>query len=463
MSNCGAGQIIREQALTDRGVARYCWNDTTRMLDGPFRQYYASGSLRWAGSFRQGRRDGDWMAFHPNGRLAQASHYVNGALEGPLAMWTLAGTARALRHYRADAACGLAVEWNDSGAEIYRREYASCAPSSAPPPMASPVACGSDMRVGSPFPAGRAQWCERDGVRAGPFVSWYADGVVHERSTWSDGALDGAFERFHPDSASAERGSYRAGQRDGMWSSAWEDGAAQEIGSWRAGVRDGLHERFRANASPEWSRTWAMGLLEGSSRSYFDNGAIEESASYRMGVFDGLREVFYLSGNPSWRLTYRRGRGEGEYVEWLPDGRLRKRIPYVSDCPSGIGRLYGYPTDDAGVDHEEIEGGFSDCNANDLFRVYIVDRAGRRSFVGEIHYRDGVAQGPFALRYESGRPRVDGQFLAGREDGLWRWYGDADGRPVLGECTYGLGVRISGTCGRGADVPGARPLGGSGL
>jgi antitoxin component YwqK of YwqJK toxin-antitoxin module len=51
-----------------------------------------------------------------------------------------------------------------------------------------------------------------------------------------------------------------------------------------------------------------------------------------------------------------------------------------------------------------------------------------------------VAQGRYAAWYQSGAPLVEGRYVHGHREGLWRWWYE-DGRK-LGECDYEKGVGI---------------------
>lgn len=56
-----------------------------------------------------------------------------------------------------------------------------------------------------------------DGLRQGPWTSYFADGTIRSRGTYVNGQLHGPTEVFHPSGAPYYRGNYGNGTAVGEW------------------------------------------------------------------------------------------------------------------------------------------------------------------------------------------------------------------------------------------------------
>lgn len=57
----------------------------------------------------------------------------------------------------------------------------------------------------------------RNGIRQGPWTSYFANGTIRSRGTYVDGELDGPTEVFHPNGMPLYTGQYRVGLSVGEW------------------------------------------------------------------------------------------------------------------------------------------------------------------------------------------------------------------------------------------------------
>lgn len=64
----------------------------------------------------------------------------------------------------------------------------------------------------------------RNGIRQGPWVSYFADGTLRSRGTYVDGEMDGPTEVFHPNGMPLYKGQYHMGLSVGEWRFFDQDG-----------------------------------------------------------------------------------------------------------------------------------------------------------------------------------------------------------------------------------------------
>ncbi len=132
--------------------------------------------------------------------------------------------------------------------------------------LAAPLACPpGTVPAGRPPPAGNAEWCEGpDGKgatrRQGPAREWYEVEVVHVKSTWRDGVLDGPWVELHRDGRKAVEGAYRAGERHGTWRWWYEDGRPEEEVAFDMGRRHGRFAQWWKNGNRRVEGRFCFGL-----------------------------------------------------------------------------------------------------------------------------------------------------------------------------------------------------------
>ncbi|HLL25168.1 MAG TPA: hypothetical protein VK427_23700, partial [Kofleriaceae bacterium] len=217
-------------------------------------------------------------------------------------------------------------------------------------------------------PAPDPTWfCARpDGTRHGPFVSVFPDGTPEITGRYTDGALDGAWERRHPSGALAETGTYVAGQKNGTWKQVSTDG--EPLGS------------------------YSMTNGTGTERRWFDDGRLYSEITYRAGVEHGRARAFTPDGALIASARYVDGKLDGAYV---------------------VGKARGIKLDEryaAGVrvGKREIWNGWT--------------------LIAEEHYdRRGRLDGEYTLWRSKKVTRVEGRFAKGKRAGTWIWH-DRDGQ-----------------------------------
>jgi len=92
-------------------------------------------------------------------------------------------------------------------------------------PKDSTVATVTDGVLEIQIPDGGVMKGEvRNGVRQGPWISYFANGTIRSRGTYVDGEMDGPTEVYHPNGMPLYTGQYRLGLSVGEWRFYDQDG-----------------------------------------------------------------------------------------------------------------------------------------------------------------------------------------------------------------------------------------------
>ncbi len=248
-------------------------------------------------------------------------------------------------------------------------------------------------------PKAHERWCEiadaegrPSGVKDGVYESWHANGNVKEVVQYVDGNADGPSVHYHDNGNKESAGEMKAGNMVGAWETFMPDGKPLT----RVHYND-------------------QGQLHGDSITYF------------------------ASGLPNVKHTYENGLAHGAYIEyWESNGRIAREGTYVSGNPDGIWTRY----DEAGgeVGKESYVGGVMQA---------IVCEGGATT--GEEKTADGVEkycmvagkkEGPAEETSTAGNLLRQGEYRAGRKEGVWTMYWDTPGTPKKrAETAYVKGQR----------------------
>jgi hypothetical protein len=87
-------------------------------------------------------------------------------------------------------------------------------------------------------------WCERDGVRQGPYELWSIESGLTVKANYSGGQLEGLFLRFDSGGQVVVEGRFHDGEPDGVWRRHFPNGRLKDRGEWRQGRPTGRWEFF---------------------------------------------------------------------------------------------------------------------------------------------------------------------------------------------------------------------------
>jgi antitoxin component YwqK of YwqJK toxin-antitoxin module len=152
--------------------------------------------------------------------------------------------------------------------------------------IAAPLDCPpGSLPAGKPPPFGNAEWCEgpdRAGAakRQGPARDYYEADLIHVKSTWRDGQLDGPWVQLHRDGRKAIEGAYRAGERHGTWRWWFEGGAPEEEVTFDMGRRHGRFIQWWRNGKKRTEGSFCFGLQCGRWTTWDEEGRLLGTVQY---------------------------------------------------------------------------------------------------------------------------------------------------------------------------------------
>lgn len=177
---------------------------------GHWKAFYADGSLKHEGDYRDGERTGNWIYYYPDGKVEQKGRF---SYDKPEDTWTWLypdGSTWKEEEFAGGLEDGLSVEYDSSGAIIAKGEYIEGLKEGE-----WFYEVGDHREVGEYF----------EGERVGEWVHTYTDiDQTQFRGSYETGKENGFHIYFYPNGQVKRRGNYSFGLSTGMWEYYTEDG-----------------------------------------------------------------------------------------------------------------------------------------------------------------------------------------------------------------------------------------------
>ena len=84
---------------------------------------------------------------------------------------------------------------------------------------------------------GLSQGSFKDGMKDGPFVSYFSSGQLWKKVTYKDGVRDGPYVSYWTNEQLMFEGIFKDGQEDGPWVVYWDNGQLWGKGTYKDGVK----------------------------------------------------------------------------------------------------------------------------------------------------------------------------------------------------------------------------------
>lgn len=205
--------------------------------DGPWKEFFADGSLRAEGNYADGKTVGTWKFYHLNGKLEQTGKYSKQGKPDGVWKW-----------------------YYEDGKPLREENY-------------------------------------RNGLRDGLLSEWDEDGTLIQEGEFVDGEEDGAW--FYLTGDNYVRGRYREGLRQDVWYSYSlnkKEGKTDSLivykGNYIDDLPDGKHYLYWDNGKIREEGLYIMGKKEGDWMIYNSDGSLFLVITYKEGVeirFDGVK------------------------------------------------------------------------------------------------------------------------------------------------------------------------------
>ena len=196
--------------------------------EGPWKDYYADGSLKAEGAYAGGKKSGEWKYYYADGKLEQQGKYgKQGKLEGTWKWYFDDGLLAREESYRNGAPDGLSTEYDETGRVIQEGEYV-------------------------------------EGKEDGPWFEITGDCLI--RGTYRDGMRNGMWKYYYLDPAGAGtdslcfyKGNFIDDNPDGVHTSYWENGKVKDEGRFVNGRKEGDWYKFNSDGTLFMTITYQQG------------------------------------------------------------------------------------------------------------------------------------------------------------------------------------------------------------
>ncbi|HWU87021.1 MAG TPA: hypothetical protein VN253_07090, partial [Kofleriaceae bacterium] len=220
-----------------------------------------------------------------------------------------------------------------------------------------PCPDGAILKAPEPEDPRSAQWCEKNGVKHGPYVTWYTRGHRESYATYVDGKRHGPAITWDPQARLEARLLYDHGRQISpeVW---YEKGKKRAEQTWQEGDALPTHVTFAEDGSVRTTsaldcppgtekkiekdidlsnkdndndaahRTLVTcrkgGAADGPYVQLYPGNALEVRGTFQRGVKEGLEEGFELTGEPLHRGQRAAGKRVGTWVFFYKKHKLKE-------------------------------------------------------------------------------------------------------------------------------------------
>jgi antitoxin component YwqK of YwqJK toxin-antitoxin module len=205
------GEVIAA-AVYDQGVKLFegIIDDEGRK-QGPWKRFYADGSIKATGSYKNNLKEGKWRYFFLEGKLEQQGNYVGGKPNGFWEWFFKDGQLHREEEYSFGLEEGISTEYNDTGAVIATGTYI-------------------------------------DGMKEGAWV--YTINDHKEEGVYFEGLRNGVWSHYYLENGQKSfEGTFENGQKTGIHIHYYFDGQVKRRGYYSVDLRNGIWEFFDKNGN----------------------------------------------------------------------------------------------------------------------------------------------------------------------------------------------------------------------
>jgi antitoxin component YwqK of YwqJK toxin-antitoxin module len=395
-----------QKTFYQNGAIKEEYSCDSDMILGIYHEYYSNGQLKSKGFYDKIGRTGDWFTYYKNDSLETHKFFKNDQLTGRFISYSPTGKKLSELFY------------NDEGKSIRHINYDP----------------DENVSLDMNYEFGAAEFKES-----------FSNGQVKAIVRVSDNQIHGKQEMYYPNGQLAQLDLYEYGMCHGT-SKRWDyNGNLTNEITFVLNIPEG-EARWYENNLPDFTCHFEYGQYQGKAYSYYSNGKLYREMNFVDDERHGNADYYSPEGNFMYRIRYYNGCIKGysyqdkngaliseipvdtnlaEIICYYPNGKVAMRIPlkkcmyhgkFVSYYPSGnIFRELTYIDDD-------IEGKVKEFYSNGELRE-------------SVTYLHNTQHGPYTLYHQNGKKFKEGNFILGKEDGIWQIYDDADNlREILKYC-----------------------------
>jgi len=237
----------------------------------------------------------------------------------------------------------------------------------------------------------------------------YENGNKREHFFLKDNEIDGNVELYYSCGVTKENLQFKAGERNGKGTEYYPNGKVKLTFEYVAGKANGEFVDYYENGKPASRRNFTNDLLNGKYYSYFANGNVHVEGQYINDEPTGIWKYYYQNGQLDYSGKYEKGFGVGEWKYYDANGKPAE-IRIFNDKGEFQGENVVY-TD--GIKHQ-----VSFYKNGLLTKIFTYNAEGKELSRAEND------KGTFSIKgyYLTGQLRSEGQYVKGKQSGLWKFY-----------------------------------------
>lgn len=455
--------------------------------DGPQKFFYQNGQVSSEGLMRDGKPDGYWKAYYENGILKSEGNRKNFLLDSLWRFYNELGTLTLEINYREGKKNGTKSTYldqetiretfindiKDGFTRIYRTDGSL--------KQEIPFVKGLEQGIGKEYsPDGtvititeyrkgfisdriRINRKDRNNLRQGTWMTFYAGGAVKQEGTFRNDKKHGYFKDY------AENGDLIRIQKyidDQLQPEAAEvqkldirneyhpNGVIKSTSMYRNGILEGISTEYDETGkilkSTEYMGGYVIGegvvladgTKDGAWREFYPDGALKAEGSYQEGKKTGNWTYYHPNGNKEQAGQYnKQGAPAGTWRWYFENGNLRKEESYLNGKLDGLFEEF----DETGnllsageyLDGNEdgpwilslgdfcYKGTFRDGQRTGLWTGhYLVDNGTGKDSIPAFRggFIEDLQDGKHTLWWDNGKVREEGEYIMGKKEGNWMLY-----------------------------------------
>ena len=191
------GSVFANDALVAEGITL---KDGTR--EGPWKDYWVSGSLKSEGWYENDLREGVWVFYRESGEKEQEGSYRSGKVHGRWTWWYPGGNIHRSEEHHVGKLDGEFLELDTAGEAIVSGQYVDGERDGV-----------WRLKVNDHLEEGRYVLGQKDGL----WVHTYGSGKRQFEGEFSLGQPSGRHRTWHPNGVLEEEGRYEGGAKHKKW------------------------------------------------------------------------------------------------------------------------------------------------------------------------------------------------------------------------------------------------------
>lgn len=318
-------------------------------LEGPFENYYQTGSMKSKGGFSNNLGIGNWKYFYENSQVKMEGRLVNNKKNGHWKYYYENGNLSNEGEIKENIRRGRWKYYYENGALKSEGEYLK------------------DVKIGTWISyyadnALKSKITHRSGQQS--YVKeYFASEVLKQEGLITDGKKDSTWTYYHDSGTIKASGNFENDYKTGEWIFYFTNGNISSKGNYNADEREGKWQYFYENGNLSSEGGETKGQRDGEWKAYYETGVLKGTGTFDNG--NGDYREYYENGKLKTKGQYLESKKEGKWDYFTKDGKLEGECIFKK----GVGTYKGYYPEG----NVKIEGTIKDNDKIGTWKLYDPD------------------------------------------------------------------------------------------